>query len=355
MLVVLSTDLGVGLERAAQLAAVYALFYGLGQPLWGIVSDRLGRVGVLRIALLGAALGSLASMLVPGEVPLLIARGFTGLMVGALYPMLITLVGDTMTGAGRYREISNLQTVSALGTTVATLAAGALASWLDWRVVFGVTLVGSAAAFVALLGTGNGRPEPSAGRLLAALRAWPLYLYGLAFFEGAVLLGTLTYIVPAMEHAGVPVALAGVLAATYGIGIVVGSRLVNRVAARTGRPVVVAIGGAFLVAGYLLAALLGDPATLAVTALLVGLSNSFMHSSIQGWATAVAPSARATTVSFFATSMFVGAGVATGISARTAASGDYRTIFILTAAFAVLVAAAAAISFARWLRTHSMG
>ena len=59
----------IGLELQASLAAVaavasgYYLAYGLAQPVWGIVSDRLGRVRVMRVALCGAAVVNLVLVL----------------------------------------------------------------------------------------------------------------------------------------------------------------------------------------------------------------------------------------------------------------------------------------------------
>jgi DHA1 family inner membrane transport protein len=355
MLVVLAARVGVSLEAAIQLTTLYAVLYGAGQPVWGFVSDRIGRVTVLRIALAGAVIGSIASIAIPGYLPLLISRAFTGLMVGALYPTLLTIFGDTLSGTARYREISNLQTVSALGTTGATLVAGAIAVVLDWRVVFAVTIVAASIVLIPLMRVRNVRPPRTTGQLRTAVRGWPLWVYGIGFVEGLVLLGVLTYIVPAMEHVGVPVAIAGLLAATYGIGIVVGSRLVQPVSRRIARPFVLLIGGVLLIAAYTVATLSESVIALTVTALLIGLANSFMHSTIQGWVTAVSPTARATTVSIFAASLFLGSGVATGVTAGFAAHGGYRVIFAITAAVSVLLVAAATLSFRRWLRTHSLG
>ncbi|MCU1513732.1 MAG: transporter [Microbacteriaceae bacterium] len=355
MLVVLAAQLGISLAAAIQLATVYALFYGAGQPLWGILSDRLGRVTVMKIALVGAIVGSIASIAIPGYWPLLVSRALTGLMVGALYPMLITIVADTIEGPARYREISNLQTVSALGTTGATLVAGALAAWLDWRAVFAITILTATVALVPLVRLPNSRPDHLAGRWKAALQPWPLWLYFVAIVEGAVLLGILTYMVPAMEHSGTPVALAGLLAAGYGVGIVVGSQTVKVVAKRIERPVILVIGGVFLIGAYVLATISPTAAALTVTSLLVGLSNSFLHSTLQGWVAAVSPTARATTISFFATCLFLGAGLATGVTAQLAANGGYRSIFAGTAVLAAVLLGMAGLSFRRWLRTHTLG
>ncbi|MDX3762079.1 MFS transporter [Streptomyces mirabilis] len=150
MLVLLAEEEGVSLDGAVQLVTSYVLSYALGQPVWGLLADRLGRLSVLRLALVGTLLGSAASVAAPGSAALLVIRAMTGLFVGSLFPSVLTIVGDSYTGAARAREISSLQTFTALGTTAATLAAGGLAAWLHWRVVFALTAAGAALSLVLL-------------------------------------------------------------------------------------------------------------------------------------------------------------------------------------------------------------
>ena len=61
MLVAITEDLDVSLAEVTFTATLYFLLYGALQPAWGILSDRLGRVNVIRLTLAGAAVASLAS------------------------------------------------------------------------------------------------------------------------------------------------------------------------------------------------------------------------------------------------------------------------------------------------------
>lgn len=352
MLVLLTKEERVPLNSAVQLVTAYVLLYALGQPVWGLLADRLGRLTVLRLALVGALLGSAASIAAPGFEALLVCRAMTGLFVGSLFPSMLTIVGDSYTGAARAREISGLQTFTAMGTTVATLAAGALAVWLDWRVVFAVTAVG-AATFLALLR----RVQLPANRrarhdIRSAFTAWPLWTYALGLLEGAILLGILTYIVPALERDGLSPALAGAVGATYGGGIIGGAYLAKRVVARAGRTVMIAIGSTTLFAAFLVASLSQGAPALTVTSVLIGTSNAFLHSSLQGWATDVAPAARATTVSFFVASAFLGSSAATGLTAGLTRNG-YGSVFAATCVATVVLAVLAVGSHALWSRRRA--
>lgn len=352
MLVLLTRAEGVSLDSAVQLVTVYVLMYALGQPIWGLLGDRLGRLKVLRVALAGALIGSLASIIAPGFGALLVARAVTGFFIGSLFPNMLTVVGDSYAGAARAREISGLQTFTALGTTVALLAAGALADWLNWRVVFGATMIGTGVFLLAL------RPvKPPAAKetvpheVRSAFTAWPIWTYLLGVLEGAILLGILTYIVPALERDGLSTAVAGAVGATYGIGVIGGAFLARRAVAAIGRTGMIAIGSTTLFTAFLIASLSQSVAALVATAILIGTSNAFLHSSLQGWATDVAPTARATAVSFFVASAFLGSSAATGLTSSMTEHG-YQPIFEGTCAATVLLGALAVGSHALWSRHH---
>ena len=74
------------------------------------------------------------------------------------------------------------------------------------------------------------------------------------------------------------------------------------------------------------------PPALTATALLIGVSTAVLHVSVQGWATEVAPQARATSVSLFACSLFRGSSLSTFLTADLAQQGRYGLIFALAAA-----------------------
>ena len=86
MLVVIAHDLGVPLADVVRAAGAYFLAYGLSQPVWGLVSDRLGRVRTMRLTLLLAGLATLGSALSGTAVVLAVTRGLAGGFFGAAYP-----------------------------------------------------------------------------------------------------------------------------------------------------------------------------------------------------------------------------------------------------------------------------
>ncbi|MCK2216578.1 MFS transporter [Actinomadura sp. ATCC 31491] len=357
MLVVIAADLGVPLSASVAAASGYYLAYGLTQPLWGLLSDRYGRVRVMRGALLGAALAGLVSALMPALWALVAARVVTGACFGAVIPTGLTYVGDTVRPALRQRALTDLMGAAALGTALATALGGALAGLVSWRVAFTVPAACGLVCALALRSLpepardlpGAGAPASPARFLGLVLgQRWALLVFALAFTEGAIMLGALPFLAPALEHSGVAAAVAGLGITAYGLGLWAQAKLVKRLSARWPAPLLMTVGGAQLAAGFALAAVHVSLATVAVTALLLGGGWSFLHSSLQTWATSVVPEARGTTVAFFAAALFVGSAVSSWGAGPLAEDGRYPLLFGLAAAAAVPLTAVAALTRRRY-------
>lgn len=355
MLVAIANDLGVPLSQIVTAAGAYFLIYGFSQPVWGSVSDRLGRVRTMRLTLLLAGIFTLSSALAWGPVSLGITRGLAGGFFGAAYPATLIYLGDTVPAATRQRFIARLMVGVALGTALASISGGVLADAATWRVAFVITGIAS----LVLCWTLRRLPEPALERrpttLMAPLREIgrsriTLLVLAFAFTEGAVLLGALTLLPPAIENTGSSAALAGGVTAIYGISVFLSSQLVGWLSAHWHPSRLIALGGIAAVAGCTLFSISQSPAMAVVVSILIGLAWVAMHSSLQTWATEVLPSARAVVVSFFAGSLFVGSALAALVVAGLAGAGEFAVIFASYAAVAVPLALGASWARSRWQR-----
>ena len=225
LLVPIGLDLQASLAAVATVASVYYLAYGLAQPVWGMVSDRIGRVRVMRIALLGAAVAGACSVVAPNLVALGLTRVVTGACFAGVIPTALVYVGDVWPAATRQRPVSEVLTASATGIAIATVGAGVVADLVGWRAVPGLSAAAAAALVVAL----RRLPEPerpqTAGNPLRSVRAvfasgWGRLVLAIVLAEGVVVLGVLTYIAPAVQALGRSAAVAGLVAASFGVGAV---------------------------------------------------------------------------------------------------------------------------------------
>ena len=352
LLLTVAAELDVALREAAAAASGYFLLYGLSQPLWGLLSDRLGRVRLLRLTLGLAAVGGVLSAAAPSLTLLVVARALTGACMGAVVPSGLVYVGDAVPYSRRQRTLTDLNAATALGITSATALGGVLAAALSWRVGFLLPAL-SAAALVAVL---RRLPEPPRsalhrGGLGTVLRhRWGLTVLALALVEGSALLGLLAYLAPALESTGSSPTAAGAVVGLYGVGLLLASRVVKRLAGRTPPVVFLAAGATGLVVAYTAVAVRQEPEVVGPAALLVGAAWAAMHSTMQAWATEVVPSARAVMVSLFAAMLFVGSGAATAALAPWAGQFRWTPLYASGVVLAALFGVAAVVSRAAYGR-----
>ena len=359
MLLTIAASLGASLTEVAATASLYYLLYGLMQPVWGMLSDRLGRVRVMRLTLFGAAFAGILSSLAPNLTVLIVARALAGGLFAAVIPASLVYIGDTVGMGSRQAALADLMAASAVGTALATVLGG-LAAYLDgWRVAFAAPALAGAALAVLLARL----PEPKAfseqkregplaqaGRVL--VQPWALAVIGIVLVEGAVILGFLTFLAPSLESAGFSPAVAGLAVGLYGLAVLGWTRTVKLVANRLGASALILIGAGMLSLGYASGAVGQSLASVSAAAVFVGGGFAFMHSTLQTWATEVVPEARATVISLFAAALFAGSGVATMAAAPLAEAGSFDLLFALGALVAVPLGFFASLARHRYSRNR---
>lgn len=353
MLLAVAAGLHSPLGSVAAAAGAYYLAYGLMQPVWGMLSDRLGVVRTMRWSLALAGLATSLSAVAPGLAGLTVTRALAGACFSAAIPSSLVYLGDTVPTEDRQRGVTSLMVATALGTATATARGGLLVSVASWRWAF----LGTGVLALGLVWTLRRLPAPaerrSQQRPLALLRrvltdrTAPLVL-GLAFLEGLVLLGVITYLPSAVEHNGSSPAIAGGVTALYGLSVL-GSAAVVGTLSRTVAPAgLIAAGAVSALGACSLAAASISPVSAGLACLLLGVAWAAMHSTLQTWATEVVPSARPTAVALFAGSLFAGSAAGAALLAGPANGGNYRLVFLTALALSIPLGVTAGVGRARW-------
>ncbi|SFK36893.1 MFS transporter [Caulobacter sp. UNC279MFTsu5.1] len=186
----IATAWGLSALQAGAIASVTLVASTLGGWIAGALSDRLGRVRVLRATILLFAAATLLCAISRDAVQLTIARAIQGAAFGGEWAVGIVLVAEAAAPATRGRMVGAAQSAWAVGWAIA--AGGVFSAFsfhdpvLSWRVAFGLAAV--LALGVLLLR--HRFPSPPAGRRGERSAIWrdlfaPRHAY--ATFRGALL------------------------------------------------------------------------------------------------------------------------------------------------------------------------
>lgn len=158
------------------LTAAYPTTQLVFAPLWGRLSDRVGRRPLLVIGILGFVITQLLFGLANGLAVLYAARLLGGALSSALLPVASAYVADTTTTAHRTRGMARLSTAAGLGTLLGPAIGGFLTrSDLHFRMAsahivldaFSLPFFAASALALAALGVSMRLPRASAMRVAA--------------------------------------------------------------------------------------------------------------------------------------------------------------------------------------------
>jgi predicted MFS family arabinose efflux permease len=323
MLPELSRVFSVSLAQAAQVVSVFAITYGAAQLLYGPLGDRLGKFRVITFAALGCSIGSVLAVFATSLDMLVLARLVTALGAAALIPLSMAWVGDTVPSDQLQETLARIGVGTTLGIVGGQLMGGVLTDALGWRWAFAFMTLLFAVVGLLLLADFRRqqaaspvpiKPSPLATQprfLNQALRIitgrWSRVVLLMALVEGAVGFGVLAMWASHLHRSlGLSLSMAGAIVALFGMGgmlyMAVGRHLIRRF----GQQGLVSIGGAMVGVCALVLAYTPHWLPAMPASLLAGFGFFMFHNTMQANATQMAPEARGTAVSLFASCLFLG-------------------------------------------------
>ncbi|HZH46212.1 MAG TPA: MFS transporter [Roseococcus sp.] len=342
LLPMMAVGFGTTVSAVAILVAAFMLPYGAGQIATGPLGDRFGKVLVAGLALLlyGAVTVSAIFAETLGQVGLIRAAG--GLAAGAVIPLLMAHVGDSVPYEQRQAAIGKFLTGNVMATLLAGPISGVLGEHLGWRASFvagGAMAAGVGAVLLwRLRVAGTKRPARGAASAFASyaklLRAPSgRRLLMLAAADGALLFGGAFPFVASflIEDFFLSPAEAGLVVAGFGLGAFAYTRMAGWLVRRFGERGLLLWGGGGL--AVLLMAIALAPHWGVVLAAQVGCGLAFFmfHGVLQARATEALPEARGTAVSAFAMALFLGQTVGSLVFASVIGVSGYQWAFALAA------------------------
>lgn len=140
-----------GIDRYTWVATAYLLTSTVMVPIYGKLSDLIGRKPIFLFGVVIFLIGSAASGAAQTMDQLIIFRAFQGIGAGALMPIAVAIVGDLFTPRERGKWQGITGAVWGLSSIVGPTAGGWITENSTWRWVFYVNLpIGIVALFVLI-------------------------------------------------------------------------------------------------------------------------------------------------------------------------------------------------------------
>jgi len=145
-------ELGAGGRELGWLMASYSLMQLIFAPIWGTLSDRIGRKPVLSLGVLGYAITLLMFGLATQFWMLFLARTLSGILSSATMPTAMAYIGDNLPEKERSGGMGQLGAAMGVGVVLGPLIGGMLSSnWLALPFFIGAGLAALAFLLILLL------------------------------------------------------------------------------------------------------------------------------------------------------------------------------------------------------------
>lgn len=343
---------GTSAGGASAVMTAFVTGYGVLQLVNGPIGDRVGKYRMVFWVTAVSAAAHFACALAP-SLPLLIAGRFvTGALVGAIVPLAMAWIGDTVSYERRQPVLARFLMGHMVGIAASATAAGWLGERYGWQAV--LALLGALNLGVAvLLGyelrvnpmaaqAGDARQSLAAGFVrMAALvkRPWVRVVISTVFIEGALVYGPFAFVAyDAHRRFGLSLGASGAMVAAFAAAGLLYAAVAGRVVARLGERGMVLAGGLALGAGYLGLAL-SPSAAFAVPCIgAIGIGLYLLHNTLQVHATQMAPETRGAAVALFAFCLFTGQSVGVWLASQAIDTAGAQPAFLVAAAGLPLLA-----------------
>lgn len=349
LLIQLSVEFGVSVGAASIASTLFLFANGVFVLVHGPFGDRYGKMPVVAIACLTAAICCALSALAMSLGMLAGTRFLTGMTSSAIIPLAIAWLGDNVSYEKRQATLARFLTGQTLGLMTGAAMGGALGDWFGWRFVFWVLTTIYLVAGAALFAVMRARPslaQPGlrskgsmVGQMLGVLRRpWALTVIIVVALEGGVFWGCFTFVGADLhQRFGLGFAAVGLAVAAFGAGgflyVMVAAQLVRLLGERG----LVLWGGTGL--GLAFAGLALAPSAWVAFGVIVviGITFYMLHNTLQTNGTQMAPEARGSALALFALCLFVGQAIGVPIAAPIVDRYGAPPIFWFAAVFLILL------------------
>jgi MFS transporter, DHA1 family, multidrug resistance protein len=282
-------DIGANPTQLGFLMGVYSLMQLLFAPMWGRISDRVGRKPVIMIGILGLSLSFFLMGISSSLWMLFVARIIGGILSSANMPTVMAYVADITSPEDRGKGMGVVGAATGLGFVFGP-AIGGVFSKINLTMPFYIAGVTSLITFFlvwfllkeSLAKETRGQTNKKKTSLLAELKGSQSILFYLQLFISLSLSGLeATFAYFAAEKAGIGTVGLGYIFMIMGLAsAIVQGGLVGRMTKKFGEGSVIQMGIIISALGFGLILLVSNFTTAAIYLTIFGIGNGVIRPSI---------------------------------------------------------------------------
>ena len=282
-------DIGANPTQLGFLMGVYSLMQLLFAPMWGRISDRVGRKPVIMIGILGLSLSFLLMGVSSSLWMLFVARIIGGILSSANMPTVMAYVADITSPEDRGKGMGVVGAATGLGFVFGP-AIGGVFSKINLTMPFYIAGVTSLITFFlvwfllkeSLAKETRGQTNKKKTSLLGELKGSQSILFYLQLFISLSLSGLeATFAYFAAEKAGIGTVGLGYIFMIMGLAsAIVQGGLVGRMTKKFGEGSVIQMGIIISALGFGLILLVSNFTTAAIYLTIFGIGNGVIRPSI---------------------------------------------------------------------------
>ncbi|KYZ64729.1 MFS transporter [Bacillus sp. GZT] len=316
------------------LITIYALCYGITAPVFGMMSDRVGRKRMIIIGFIIFSTSTFCTGLAKNFEILLLFRGLTGLSGAMIMPSIFALVGDKVTYESRGKAMGTIMGAM-IGSTVIGVPIGAFLSEIgNWQWTF--YSIGLLTLFLTLLINHILRNEKErddvhvsltetvdAPLKMTVVNISVLFALLATFLWTIGLHGMFSYIGVYYENNfGISVGKIGIVIFLAGVGSVAGNILGGKLADKIGKKSVIVIASIVSSISVMLFSLSTENLVIAIIVHIIwSLFIGFGQASLTALISELKPAVRGTVMALNSSAMYIGMTIASGVASLAISNG----------------------------------
>jgi predicted MFS family arabinose efflux permease len=338
ILPVLAKSFTISIPIAGLVLITYMIPYGIMQPVYGFIGDRIGKLKVLQLLLIGLALGTIACAISPYFWLLCISRVITGLFAAGIIALSLALIGDEVPLSDRQKYVGKFMGLVFLGQGLSVGAGGIMANYMSWRIIFATFSIAAAISAILLQKLTVSSTKTSENEKFftemqkVILTPQGKVIFPLAFFTGFLLLGLYSYMGSFLNKTmQMNTGEIGIIMSLFGFSSLFTGIWAGKISKKISRKNILLLGSLFALIMPIILILYSSLLTACISTIALGIGFILIQSTLATAAFNIAAKAKGLPSAIIGLGLFAGGGMGTSFGGYILSFSPYKTLLVLFA------------------------